>query len=160
MAVSVNRFKNRVISTIRRERSRGLRAKDIDRKIALGVLLWAVGAVAEADGKFLAEEEKEIKKVLLSYLAISEEDYPIILTAIRQAAMEKIDFYKFAQEIGKILSYDSRLSLIEDLFRVACADRELADTELAVIKKVAALFKIANNDFSDAMTDVKREFGL
>ena len=158
--LSVDQFKNRVISTIHRERSKELRAKDVDRKIALGVLLWALGAVAEADGKFLAEEEKEIKKVLLSYLAISEEDFPIILTAIRQAAMEKIDFYKFAQEIGKLLSSDSRLSLIKDLFRVACADKELADTELAVIKKVAALFKIPNNDFLNAMADAKREFGI
>ncbi|MGB2629918.1 MAG: hypothetical protein WBD24_00745 [Candidatus Omnitrophota bacterium] len=49
--------------------------KNIDDKIVLGVLLWATGAVAEADDKFLPEESEEIKRILSAHLDFSEEDF-------------------------------------------------------------------------------------
>lgn len=124
-------------------------AKDTDDKILLGVLLWAAGAVAEADEKFLPEEGEEIKKVLGSYLDISEEDFPVVLTAIRQAAIQKVDIGQFAVTAEKRLPYETRISMIEGLFRIAWSDRELAGKELEVIKKASDLLKIKEEDFID-----------
>ena len=128
--------------------------KDIDRQIILGVLLQATGAVAEADGKFLPEEEKEIKQILLSYLKINEEDFPVVLTAIRQSAIEGVDCCQFAETANKNLPADIKISIIEDLFRVACVDKDLNSKEIEIIKKIADIFQISVQDFAE---QVKRK---
>jgi uncharacterized tellurite resistance protein B-like protein len=157
MHIPFGQFKKRVISAVRRDKTRALRVKNMDRKIALGVLLWAIGAVAEADGKFLPEENKKIKEVLLTYLRVSEEDYSIVLTAMRISAVGNINVYKFAKEIGKKLSYKARVKVIEDLFRIGCADKELAKSELGIIKKLSHIFNITDDDFSSAASKVEKE---
>ena len=58
MVVSfLNKFRAKVISSV--EKGDFVRTEAIDDKIALGVLLWVV---AEADERFLPEEETKIKK--------------------------------------------------------------------------------------------------
>ena len=160
MHIPLKQFRKRVVSTVRREKARALKAKNVDRKIALGVLLWAIGAVAEADGKFLPEEDKKIKEVLLTYLKISEQDYKIVLATMRISAMEKINIYKFAQEIGKTLSYEAKVKVVEDLLRIACADKELEKSEADIIKKLSGVFNITEEDLSATVSKVEKESGV
>lgn len=158
MATSINRFRKKCLFTCK-ERIDKSRVKAIDKGIALGVLLWAVGAVAEADEEFLPAEGEKIKEVLRSYIKVSEQDFPIVLTAIRQAAIEKVDFYRFTNEISKKLSNNAKISIIEDLFRIAFADNDLDARELGVIKKVSNLFNMTQKDFNNIENQVKKEFG-
>ncbi len=69
MAGFLDKFRKNVISSVRKDEE-GPKAKDIDDKIALGVLLWVV---AEADEKFLAHEDEKIKEILILHSKIPEE---------------------------------------------------------------------------------------
>ena len=160
MAICLKRFRKDVISSVCKERAGKPQVKDIDRKIVLGVLLRAMGAVAEADGVFLGQEAEKIKQILRTYLKISEQDFPIVLTAIRQATMEGIDLHQFVNAASEKLPYKVKISIIEDLFRVACVDKNLDHTELEVIKKAADLFGIIDQDFVKVKQMIKGEFGL
>jgi uncharacterized tellurite resistance protein B-like protein len=160
MAVSLGRLRKNVISSIKREGLKKYRAREIDRKIALGVLLWSMGAVAEADGIFMPEEEEKIREILHSYLKVSEEDFPILLAAVRQAAIEKIDFYKFAREIDKILSSDAKISIIEDLLRIGYADKKLDKTEFEIIKRLSDIFDIGEEELENIEAKIKKESSL
>ena len=51
-------------------------------------------------------------------------------------------------------------NIVENLFRVACVDGELAYEEEEVIRKIAGLFLLDHKDFIDAKIKVKKEFGL
>lgn len=157
MAGFLDQFRNNVISNVWKDRPDEPGVKDVDDKIALGVLLWIV---AEADDKFLPEEEEKIREVLTSYSKISKEDIPTVLASIREAAKERIDLYRFTHEISQDLAYDIKISIIENLFRVACVDKDLDDSELEAIRKISGLFKIESSDFIDAKIKVKKEFGL
>jgi uncharacterized tellurite resistance protein B-like protein len=64
MAGFLDKFRKNVISSVRKDKKDEPMVKDIDDKIALGVLLWVV---AEADDKFLPKEDEKIKEVLISY---------------------------------------------------------------------------------------------
>ena len=153
----LDKFRKNVISSVWKDKADEPKVKDIDDKIALGVLLWVV---AEADEKFLPEEEEKIKEVLISHSKISNEDIPTVLASIKEAAKEKIDLYRFTQEISEDLPNDIKVSIIENLFRVACVDKDLDDNELEAIRKISSLFKVEHTDFIDAKIRIKKEFGL
>ena len=157
MAGFFDQFRKNVISNVWKDKPDESQVKNIDDKIALGVLLWIV---AESDEKFLPEEMEKIKEILILYSKISIEDIPAILAAIKEAAKERIDLYRFTKEISENLPYDIRISIIENLFRVACIDKELDNNELETIRKISGLFKIEHSRFIDAKIKIKKEFGL
>ena len=117
-------------------------------------------AVAEADEKFLPEEEEKIKSVLRENCNISAEDMPTVLASIKQAAKERIDLYRFTHEISENLPPDIKLSIIENLFRIACVDKDVDNNELETIRKISRLFRIEHRTFIDAKIKIKKEFGL
>jgi uncharacterized tellurite resistance protein B-like protein len=129
----------------------------IDIQIGLGVLLWGMGAIAETDGKFLPEEDKKIEDVILSHIKIAKSDLPIVLTAIKQAAIGKINFYRIAREINKTLPNRAKALLMEDLFRVAYADGSLENKEFKIIKRVSDLFHITQKDLFNIERKIKKE---
>ncbi|MCQ9205742.1 MAG: TerB family tellurite resistance protein [Omnitrophica bacterium] len=157
MAGFFDRLRKNVISNVWKDKADESQVKDIDDKIALGVLLWVV---AEADEKFLPEEMEKIKEILILYSKISIEDIPTILASIKEAAKERIDLYRFTKEISENLPYDIRISIIENLFRIACVDKDLDNNELETIRKISGLFKIEHSSFINAKIKIKKEFGL
>ncbi len=156
MAGLLDKFRNKVSASLERD-SRTPDEGGIDDKIALGVLLRVV---AEADDKFLPEEEEEIRNILKKYSSIDENHIPLILNSIKEAARERIDLYTFTNEVTAGLKYQERVSIIEELFRVACADNDLDNNELETIRKISGLFHISHGDFINAKIKVKKEFGM
>jgi uncharacterized tellurite resistance protein B-like protein len=154
MAGFLDKFRTKVLGPLHEE---ARQPKDIDDKIALGVLLRVV---AEADAKFLPEEEKKIEKILRSYAKIPAKDMPYVMSAAREAARERIDLYQFTSEVSKDLNYEMKISILENLFRVACADKDLDDRELETIRKIANLFRLSHSDFIKTKIKIKKEFGL
>ncbi|MBD3272421.1 MAG: hypothetical protein GF384_07795 [Elusimicrobia bacterium] len=157
MAGFFDEFRKKIISSVWKDQSDERNSVQVDDKIALGVLLWIV---AEADGKFLPTETQKIKQILTESAHIESRDLDTVLAAVEQAAQDRIDLYRFTHEINPGLPYAVKKQIIENLFRVACADHELAAQELETIRKIAGLFNIAHNDFIDAKLMVKQETGI
>ena len=157
MAGFLDKFRKEVITSVWKDKRDEPKVKDIDDKIALGVLLWAV---AEADDQFLAKEDEKIREILTTYSKISEEEIETVLASIKEAARERIDLHRFTREVSKDLPYEVRISIIETLFRVACCDKELDHKEMETIRKISGLFHIAHKDFINAKITIKKEFGL
>ncbi len=158
MAGFLDKFRNNVVSSVWKDKRDEPKVKDINDKIALGVLLWIV---AEADEKFLAKEDEKIKEILTtSHSKIAEEDIETVLASIKEAARERIDLHRFTREVSNDLPYEVRISIIETLFRVACCDEELDHKEMETIRKISGLFHIAHKDFINAKITIKKEFGL
>ena len=158
MAGFLDKFRNNVVSSVWKDKRDEPKVKDINDKIALGVLLWIV---AEADEKFLAKEDEKIKEILTtSHCKISEEEIETVLASIKEAARERIDLHRFTSEVSNDLAYEVRISIIETLFRVACCDEELDHKEMETIRKISGLFHISHKDFINAKISIKKEFGL
>jgi uncharacterized tellurite resistance protein B-like protein len=157
MAGILDRFRNTIQSSVWKYADRIPKPEEINDKIALGVLLWAV---AEADSKFLPREEEEIKESLRRYSTISDKDMDVVLATIRHAAKERIDLYRFTSEVAKGLTYSAKKQIVEQLFRVGCSDMKLEETEIETIRKISDLLDISHKDFIDAKLRIKKEFGL
>ena len=157
MAGFLDEFKKSVASSIWKDQSPSTELRKIDDKIALGVLLWVV---AEADNKFLPQEEDKIKETLILYSKISQQDLPRVLASIKEAALQRIDLYRFTSEISQGLDRDTKIKILEDLFRVGCSDKDLDDRELELIRKISGLFNLTHKDFIEAKIKIKKEAGL
>ncbi|MFH1063267.1 MAG: TerB family tellurite resistance protein [Candidatus Omnitrophota bacterium] len=157
MSGFLDQFRNKVIASVWRDSVSNPKQKEIDDKIALGVLLWIVAA---ADEKFLPLEKEKIKEILISYAKIPVKDIPCILQAIDEAQTQRIDMRSFTSLISKDLSYQSKINIIAILFSVACVDKELDIKEVETIRKAANLFNISHKDFIDVKIRVKQEFNL
>jgi uncharacterized tellurite resistance protein B-like protein len=153
----LDQVRKKVISSVWKDEKDTKNDVQIDNKIALGVLLLAV---AEADDRFLPEEGEKIEEVLRTYMRVSEDDMPIIMTTIEIANMERIDYHKFTREVGQNLLYQTKVAIIEDLFRVGRADGDLGHAEIEGIRKISGLFSVDHADFINAKIRVKKEFGL
>ena len=156
MAGFLDKFRKNVISSVWKGEEEP-KVKDIDDKIALGVLLWVV---AEADEKFLSHEDEKIKEILILHSKIPEEEISTVLASIKEAARERIDLYRFTREINTDLPYHSRISIIETLFCVVCCDKELDHKEIEIIRKISGLFRVTHRDFINAKITINKEFGL
>lgn len=128
-----------------------------DNLIALGVLLWAV---AQADDNFLPREMEKIKAVLNEYAHIDPEDMPIVLRAIKEASIERIDLHQFVSEASLGMDRGQRAAVIENLFRIACSDRAIDSQEEAVIRQSSGLLGLDHKEFIEAKIKVKAEYGL
>ncbi len=156
MAGFLDRFRREIVHSLRREDA-PQDTVDVDDKIALGVLLQTV---AQADSKFLPEEKGQIRRVLKDYAQIPDTDIEYVLQAVERAERERIDLFTFTHEISQGLPYPLKKNIIENLFRVACVDGDLAHEEHEIIRKIAGLFHLDHRDFIDAKIKVKKEFGL
>jgi uncharacterized tellurite resistance protein B-like protein len=152
----LDQFRTRVLHSLRQENP-APPSPNVDDKLALGVLLWVV---AEADHKFLPEEKDEIRTVLEKAGAVSPQDMPYLLGAIETAARERIDLYTFTREVSKDLPYEVKKGIVDQLFRVACADGNLAYEEQETIRKISGLCGIDHKDFIASKLKIKKESGL
>jgi len=153
----LDQFRKKVIHSVFKD---SIEEKDdviLNDKIALGVLLWVV---AEADDQFFPEEKEKIREVLRQYAKISDEELPVVFEATEVAAKEKIDLHTFTHEVSQDLPFEIKKEIIENLFRVACIDNDLAYVEEEMIRKISGLFRLDHKDFIDAKIKVKKEFGM
>ena len=157
MAGFLGKFRKSIVSSVFKDDIDEIDVQNIDDKIALGVLLWVV---AEADDKFLPEEKDKIKGVLVANAKTTQKDIAIVLESIKKAAKERIDLYTFTHEVSNDLPYSKKIDILEDLFRVACVDKDLDNNELELIRKISGLFKISHKDFIDTKIKIKKEAGL
>ncbi|MFH1359482.1 MAG: TerB family tellurite resistance protein [Candidatus Omnitrophota bacterium] len=157
MAGFLDRFRTNVVLSVYKEQSPSPQTQELNDKIALGVLLWVV---AEADEKFLPEEKDKIKDILSSHGHMSSDEMSIILGSIEQAAKERIDLYHFTREVSQDLRYEAKIIILENLFRVACADGDLDHNENELIRKIAGLLRVDHKDFIEAKIKIKKESNL
>lgn len=125
--------------------------------ISLGVLMWVV---AEADRKFLSSEKEAMEEFLAEKCHIPQTDIPVVMKSVEVAASERIDLYSFTKEASEGLDRPQKIRIVEDLFRLACVDLDLAHEEHEIIRKIADLFHLDHEEFIAAKIKVKKEFGL
>ena len=157
MAGFLDQFRQKVITSVFKEQQNPNQPAEINDKIALGVLLWVV---AEADGSFLAKEKEKIEQILTDFSEIAQGDMPVVMQSIRQAAQERIDLHRFTREVSNDLRYNVKVGIVANLFRVACADKQLDHDEIEMIRKISGLLGVDHKDFIDLKIKIKEEFGI
>ena len=111
--------------------------------------LAAAALLAEAagqDGRVEDVELASIRAILRAHFALSDTEAEELVEAGRGAAREATQLYGFVRSVNDAMAPEERVRIIEMLWEVAYADGELHDYEASLVRRVAGLLYVPDQD--------------
>ena len=102
---------------------------------------------ALADKVFDESEVTLLKEMLLKAYTLEAEDIQDLIENAEKTVEESTSLYGYTREVNDNFDYESKLNLIDQLWRIAFADGHLDKYEEHVVRKIADLIHISHNDF-------------
>ncbi len=103
--------------------------------------------VAVSDSSFDDSERIQLKTLLHSQCQISMADIDTLISDAETATRAASSLFEFTHIINKHCEYQQKLSLVNNLWKVAYADGELDKYEEHIIRKIADLIHVSHRDF-------------
>ena len=103
--------------------------------------------VALADKVFDESEVNLLKEMLLKAYALEAADIQDLIENAEKSVEDSTSLYEYTREVNDNFDYESKLNLIDQLWRIAFADGHLDKYEEHVVRKIADLIHISHNDF-------------
>lgn len=114
---------------------------------------------ARADGVYLDSERRTIDRILAERFSLS----PDAAEALRQEGEEAqdgaVDIVRFTRAIKDAVPYEARVGVIEAVWRVAYADREIDHEESALVRRLSGLLYVPDQEAGLARQRVTGEAG-
>ncbi len=124
-----------------------------DARLALCALLVRV---ARSDGDYATREIHRIIRIISARYGVSLTEAEALLHEAETLEAEAPDTVRFTRAIKDAVPYDKRLAVIEALWQVALADGVREAGEDALLRMVASLLGISDQDSARARQRVAR----
>ena len=122
-----------------------------DQRITTSDLHLATAAllveVAVSDSSFDDGERIRLKTLLHSQCQISMVDIDTLISDAETATNAASSLFEFTHIINKHCGYPQKLSLVNNLWKVAYTDGKLDKYEEHIIRKIADLIHVSHRDF-------------
>ncbi len=92
-------------------------------------------------------ETSAVKRLLLNTFSLTNEELDQVIKLAEIEVTEAVSLYEFTSLINDAYSYEDKLLLVENLWRVALADDHLDKYEEQLIRKTADLIYLSHSDF-------------
>ena len=92
-------------------------------------------------------ETRQIITILQNLFNLSEDNLEDLMRLAETEAREATDFYQFTQLVNDHYSYQDKVKLMENLWRVAHADGRLDRYEEHFLRRVSGLLHLSHSDF-------------
>ena len=103
--------------------------------------------VALADKVFDESEVNLLKEMLLKAYTLEASEIQDLIENAEKAVKESTSLYEYTKEVNDNFDYESKLNLVDQLWRIAFADGYLDKYEEHIVRKIADLIHISHNDF-------------
>ena len=103
--------------------------------------------VALADKVFDESEINLLKKMLLDTYSLKLDDANELIANAEKTVNESTSLYGYTREVNDNFDYQSKLDLLDQLWRMAFADGNIDKYEEYVVRKISDLIHISHNDF-------------
>jgi uncharacterized tellurite resistance protein B-like protein len=100
-----------------------------------------------ADAKISEGERKTITNSIRSKFRLSEQETDTLLQFAEEEIRKATGYYEFTHLINKGFTYEQKLRVVEHLWEVAFADKELDKHEEHMVRKIADLIHVSHKDF-------------
>lgn len=114
------------------------------RAILFGSILYRV---AFADGKVDDVELDRIQDLLTSDSGFDEDEALCVVRTIRERPAEDLERQHLCADLNRVAEMETRIKLLECLFRVAAVDGQMEESELREIRLIANYLWIDARDF-------------
>ena len=111
--------------------------------------------VMQTDHQLDERESEEFIKVLQDTFQLDAKEVDEIAGLAQEQADHATSLYEFTRLINDNYSYQDKVRLIENLWRLAFADEKLDKYEEGLIRRIADLIHVSHGDFIKAKLRVK-----
>ncbi len=102
--------------------------------------------IARADHELAQRELDEVRAQLATAFELSEQEAGDLLARALAAVEEAVSLHEFTRILHSEMAYEEKEAMIEMLWRIALADRNLDKYEDYMIAKIADLLYVARGD--------------
>lgn len=127
----------------------------------LGLKLASAALLIEMmrmDDELREDEQAVLIGLLQNQFTLSLEDTHELIRMASNQLNQATDYYQFTSLINQNFEYEERVSMIEQLWHVAYADRQLNKNEEHLVRKISELIYVSHEDFIAAKLRVRKEY--
>lgn len=107
------------------------------------------------DSRIDPRERQALTLLLSETFSLDQDSLQELISLAETATIEATSLFEFTSLINESYSYEQRVKLIENLWRVAFADHKLDRYEEHMIRKVGDLIHVKHSDFIRTKLQVK-----
>jgi uncharacterized tellurite resistance protein B-like protein len=133
-------------------------AESAEDRIRLASCVLFIEAAA-TDGHIDKAEENVISDILRKDFGLGGKEITGLLEKAYQKRKDSVDLYEFTKVIDRNFSYDEKLKVLKNFWKIIFADRRLDKYEDQLIHKIAGLLKVSHRDLIDVKMQVKEGSG-
>lgn len=133
-------FEKKLAPSIAEEQTTSIKKTDL----ACAALLIEV---MNSDHELDQRESDEFVSVLMSRLEISKDEIAELITLAEAEAKQATSLYEFTSLINNGYNYEQKVSLIENMWRIAFSDKRLDKYEEHLIRKITELIYVSHSDY-------------
>jgi uncharacterized tellurite resistance protein B-like protein len=137
--------------------SKEMRANPEARQIAIAALLFHAAAL---DGEIEPAEEQVIGDLLVRRFDLNPADLKTLLEDARAAEESTNQILRFTRDIKEHTGHEERIALLEMLWEVVFADGEEHAFEANLVRRVAGLIYVTDQESGSARLRVRQRLGL
>lgn len=134
-------------------------ADDKTRSVRLAIATLMVEA-ATLDGSFDASEREHMLALMRTRFELSPEAAETLLAQARDAQEKAVGLEGMTRTIKNALDHDQRVEVLEMLWEVAYADGQLHDYEANLLRRLAGLVYVSDQEAGAARKRVLARMGL
>ena len=112
---------------------------------------------AFADKVFNEAELNSMKETLIKVYEMESKDVDEIINASKKTVSESTSLYEYTRLINDLCDYEDKIKLINNLWIIAFADKQLDKYEEYLIRKIADLLHVSHSDFIKEKLKVKQK---
>lgn len=125
-----------------------------DARVALAALLIRI---ARADGHYAGEEVARIDRILATRYDLSPFEAVSLRRDAEEVEAEAPDTVRFTRALKEAVAYEDRIHLVETLWEVVLADGVRGPEENALLRTVAPLLGVTDQDSAIARQRAERK---
>ena len=111
--------------------------------------------IAYADKDFDESEKMSLKNSLMTTYKIDEIEIDELILDASQSVQESTSLYGYTRIVNDEFSYDEKLNLLKNLWKIAYADGNLDKYEEHLIRKISDLIHVSHSDYINIKLEIR-----
>ena len=111
--------------------------------------------IAYADKDFDESEKMSLKNSLMTTYKIDEIEIDELILDASQSVQESTSLYGYTRIVNDEFSYDEKINLLKNLWKIAYADGNLDKYEEHLLRKISDLIHISHSDYINIKLEIR-----